>query len=480
MLIYEDTPDHVQAFRPVHKSQKPSTTSASLDSDDVTFIDCHTDPETHKDFILWVDIQQAFDEALLIRHKTKMLAFLKGPNYQTLEPRRIAAVPGIVLDVVVSGELPGVDVRIIQDLSLSTLPSSCTPHNPVYGLEEKAMENYNHVDISVTSQLSFQGSQVISACDQQEGSSGHRTSTESQPTTGTTNVQRREGPQENGAATSMDLMQTMIRAGQGNTNAQVALGDRYRKGDGVSRDRQAALDWYLKAAEQGHVHAQCNIGVLFCAEDEGVARIIDNSYKCGVSVQDNGDSELDGVDDIPRDRAKGLEWFLKAAHQGLAAAQFAVALFMFIDSDYDQANPDPTLLSTIIDWVSKAADQDHAMAQVFLAKFCGQGIGVPKDGAEAIKLVLKAVNRSGGIAECILGRLSMKGVAIPQDNSIALEWFVKGAEQGHNECQYEVAKSYKKRNGILVDRKKAIEWYTKASQNGHLQAKSDLKRLTGK
>ncbi|KAG0250772.1 hypothetical protein BGZ95_007104, partial [Linnemannia exigua] len=80
-----DTPKthHVQAFRSVHKSQKPSIVSAPLDSDNVTLIDCHTDPKTHKSFILWDDIRKEFDEALLVTHKTKMLAFVKGPDYQT-------------------------------------------------------------------------------------------------------------------------------------------------------------------------------------------------------------------------------------------------------------------------------------------------------------------------------------------------------------------------------------------------------------
>ncbi|KAG0357829.1 hypothetical protein BGX24_006129, partial [Mortierella sp. AD032] len=212
MLSNEGALDPVQAFRPVHKSHKPSTISAPLDSDDVTLIDCHTNPETHKDFILWVDIRQAFGEALLVRHKTKMLAFLKGADYQTLEPRRIAAVPGVVLDVVVGGELPDVDDRIVQELSLSTPPPSRTACYAVYGLEEQTVGSNNHIETPATSPLSFQEPEVISACDQQEGDGGYRASTESQPTIGATSAQRCDGPQENGAATFTDLMQTMIRA----------------------------------------------------------------------------------------------------------------------------------------------------------------------------------------------------------------------------------------------------------------------------
>ncbi|KAG0365484.1 hypothetical protein BGX24_004132 [Mortierella sp. AD032] len=401
-----------------------------------------------------------------------------------LEPRRIASVPGIVLDVLIGGELPAVDVfsvpRTVQELSLSTPPPSRTPYNPVYDLEERAMENYNHIERPTTSQLAFQGPQVISALDQEEGDGGHRTLlSESQHMSGTTSTQRCDSPQENNTATSMDLMQTMIRASQGDADAQVTLGDRYKRGDGVNRDRQAALDWYLTAAEQGHAHAQCNIGLLFCA-DISLERMVYYEQYCGDSVQDNGDSELDGDDDIPRDRAEGLEWCLKAAHQGLAAAQFAVAMFMFTDSNFDQANPDQTCKSAIIGWARKAAEQNHTVAQGFMRAVYVGGIDDPKARSQVFELLFKeGINRSGGYAECGMGWLYKSG-GVLLDDLTAFEWFVKGAEQGSDMAQYEVARCYEEGRGVSKNYEKAVDWYTKASQKGHHQAKRDLDRLTAK
>ncbi|KAF9147289.1 hypothetical protein BG015_011106 [Linnemannia schmuckeri] len=96
--------EHVQAFRSVHKSWKPSTITY-VDPDDIIHIECYTDPETHIDFILWDEIKQAFEEALFVRNKTKMLPYLKGSDYRPIEPKRIAAIPNVVLDVVVGGEV---------------------------------------------------------------------------------------------------------------------------------------------------------------------------------------------------------------------------------------------------------------------------------------------------------------------------------------------------------------------------------------
>ncbi|KAH7036132.1 hypothetical protein BKA57DRAFT_496917 [Linnemannia elongata] len=96
--------DHTQGFRAIHKTQRPSTFT-HIDPDDIIFIDCHTHPDTNRDFILWEDIQQAFEEALFVRHKAKMLPFVKGTDLRPVEPRRIAAVPDSVLDVVVGGDI---------------------------------------------------------------------------------------------------------------------------------------------------------------------------------------------------------------------------------------------------------------------------------------------------------------------------------------------------------------------------------------
>lgn len=76
------TQERVQGFRSVYKSEQHSTTSAPLDSTNITHIDCCTDPDTNKDFIFWEDIQQAFDQALFVRNKTKMLPFVRGKDYR--------------------------------------------------------------------------------------------------------------------------------------------------------------------------------------------------------------------------------------------------------------------------------------------------------------------------------------------------------------------------------------------------------------
>ena len=52
-------------------------------------------------------------------------------------------------------------------------------------------------------------------------------------------------------------------AEQGVAEAQLNLGNIYRKGRGVPQDYAEAVKWYSKAAEQGDAGAQYNLGLMY-------------------------------------------------------------------------------------------------------------------------------------------------------------------------------------------------------------------------
>ncbi|KAF9900244.1 hypothetical protein EC991_007697 [Linnemannia zychae] len=468
----DTTSDNVQAFRSVHKSQKLSTI-AVVDPDDIIYIDCHTDPDnSQKCFILWEDIQQAFESALFVRDsKAKMLPFVKGMDYRPLEPRRIAAVPGVVLDVVVGGESTALEVsslqKTIQDLSISKPPQhipSKTPRNPAFGLVEEAMQNYNHIERPATLPCTLRAPQAIVELDKHEGASRNNDATKNKPASWTASTQRRDDLQNRDAAPFEDLMQTMISASQGNADAQFTLGNRYRDGREVYRDRRAAMDWFLKAAEHDHEKAQFMIGVLYFQE---------KTFEQLLYLYRDDDESTHSDKGIPQDDMKALEWFLKAANQGLADAQFGVvAVTIAIHK-----NPDPETISTILDWCGKAANQNHGAAQTYMGFFNMRGFGILKDGYRASVWFLKAIGRAAGLAEFGLGCLYEEGNGFPKDETIAFEWHLKSAEQGYRDGQLKVATRYDEGKGVLVNQEKAIEWYTKASKTGSFRAKTALKRL---
>ncbi|KAK3833194.1 MAG: hypothetical protein J3R72DRAFT_478095 [Linnemannia gamsii] len=167
----------VQAVRPVNKNGLDSVFN-STPAPKIIYFDCHIDPTTKKAFVLWDDIRLAFSDALYARHMDKVVPFMKGMDFMPLQPLRIAAMPDVVLDLVLDAPLMNTEAATsqvssqtpIQDTTKettvqdeATVRTGASAHfsasatinetkaitigrNPAFGLVEAAMQNYNHID----------------------------------------------------------------------------------------------------------------------------------------------------------------------------------------------------------------------------------------------------------------------------------------------------------------------------------------------
>ncbi|KAG0365196.1 hypothetical protein BGX24_004237 [Mortierella sp. AD032] len=376
MLHQDDDPEElIQAVRSVNKNSPPSAVPPA-NADDIFYLNYHIDPDTKKPFILWDDILQAFEDPLQVRHNARMLPFLKSPEFVTVEPRRISAVPSAVLDVIVGG--PSTDVekessRVAGQESLTPTPQTKEEEdpdresaksngtttdtrvrrNPAYGLEEVAMDNYRNND-NPAFHPTPRAPQFI-------------------PDTETPI----SNPESDSTKVPKAHAQTLTAATLGDRAAQVALGDIYRDGEGVDQDYQTAMDWYLKAADQGHHDAQYNIGVLY-------------DYGRGV----------------PRDYTQAMAWYLKAANQGNADAQNSLG------SLYKKGQGAPQDYSQAAGWYLKAADQGNANAQSNIGELFEKGQGVSKDHAKAMEWYQKATDQGAVRAKKFLDSLEKKGKTV--------------------------------------------------------------------
>ncbi|KAG0276433.1 hypothetical protein BGZ95_007540 [Linnemannia exigua] len=107
----------VQELRQVYING-PAATATTVTASEVVLVETHMDDTTGKEFVLWGDILMAFKHALHVRHGSKVLAYLKGPGYKTLDPPRISAVTGAILDVYVE-----VDPMAIVEAPVATSQS---------------------------------------------------------------------------------------------------------------------------------------------------------------------------------------------------------------------------------------------------------------------------------------------------------------------------------------------------------------------
>jgi len=92
-------------------------------------------------------------------------------------------------------------------------------------------------------------------------------------------------------------------AKQGDAEAQLHLGNMYKKGKGVPKDYKEAVRWYRKAAEQGEAYAQSCLGDMY-RDGEGV----------------------------PQNYKEAVRWYRKAAEQGYVRTQYTLGV-MYRDGE---------------------------------------------------------------------------------------------------------------------------------------------------
>ena len=101
------------------------------------------------------------------------------------------------------------------------------------------------------------------------------------------------------------------------------------RGQRVPRAYAEAVHWYRRAAEQGHVYAQSNLGIMY-AEGRGVPRDYAEAVRWYRKAAEQGDAEAQGNlgvmyqlgRGVPQDYAEAVRWYRKAAEQGEANSQY--------------------------------------------------------------------------------------------------------------------------------------------------------------
>jgi TPR repeat protein len=148
-----------------------------------------------------------------------------------------------------------------------------------------------------------------------------------------------------------ELLELRQKADKGDPAAEFALGKRYETGSGVESNLTEAANWFRKAAEQGHAHAQFFLSFYYLAGTGGV-----ESNLC-----------------------EAVKWCRKAAEQGFSDAQTGLG------SCYAQGWCVQSNQNEAVKWYRKAAEQGELSGVISLGKCYVNGDGVPKDLVEAYK-----------------------------------------------------------------------------------------------
>lgn len=131
-------------------------------------------------------------------------------------------------------------------------------------------------------------------------------------------------------------------------------------------DSEEAVKWYRKAADQGHVKAQYELGICYLSNH-------------GVRGRDKAKNEK-----------KGMAWVLKSANRGYAPAMFAMGCIYKDGLENMELEEDEELA---FKWFLKAAKKGSSEA-LYLVGLCYEnGEGVKKDKKKALMWYHKAVDK---------------------------------------------------------------------------------------
>ncbi|KAF9094384.1 hypothetical protein BGX23_002176 [Mortierella sp. AD031] len=191
-MLQADTPqESVQALRAIDQTGTPS---------EVIHIETHLDV-SGKEVVLWDDILVAFENAINVRHQTKVVQYLKGPDLRALDPLRIAAIRTLSW---ISTRNPDYDPMEMANTLLKEFNIPMAPPRGPQTDSDNATGNYTLHDHSIVIQPSVSTT---------TNNTPHRAPHVS--------VKNSTG---DGTIIIEDMAETMFKAKKGDMKAQVKLG----------------------------------------------------------------------------------------------------------------------------------------------------------------------------------------------------------------------------------------------------------------
>ncbi len=240
-------------------------------------------------------------------------------------------------------------------------------------------------------------------------------------------------------------------AEQGDAEAQLHLGKCYL--GKICVNFAEAEKWLLRAAKQGHVVAQYELGDFYY-----------NLYYHWLNAED---ADFDYY-------IEGLKWLHKAAERGYADAQCKLGT-LYLNGVYEEDEEGNGSYigqsdTEAFKWLHKAAEQGHTVAQYKL----GESYQF-RDDAEALKWFSIAAEQGHDKAQYELGHSYYSGDwVVDKDYTKAAKWLLKAAEQENSDAQYELGNCYYYGLGVVEDKSEARKWFRKAAEHGNVRAKNML------
>jgi len=246
----------------------------------------------------------------------------------------------------------------------------------------------------------------------------------------------------------------LAAAESGDKLSQWQLGEVYQSRWSAEKNQEKAFYWMEKAAKQGVVGAQKSLAGMYWS-GTGVTK--DSGKACYWYKQASNDPDYD------------IGLCLKKANYKYVKPRASVkeCLNHYKSRQYDKA------FTTCM----TAAKLDNLQAQYLLANMYQLGLGLNKNGEQAMYWYKSSADSGYRWSQFELAQLYRTGNAGIQDSRKAVEYYQLAAEQGHAEAQMSLGVMYFQGDGTKINMEKARYWWEKADKNGIARAKDALKMI---
>lgn len=182
------------------------------------------------------------------------------------------------------------------------------------------------------------------------------------------------------------------------------------------------------------------------------------------------ESGLDAV--YAGDQAKALSIWKILAARGDVRAQYRLARLYDLNSTSNEKNP-----QRAIDWYRKAAEQGLAAAQSRLGELIAEGRGVPEDPVRAFEFWRAAAEQGHAAGQYSLGLAYFRGAGTSENTELAKKWLRASAGGGYAPAQFVLGQLRNEGLVVAQDQGLALAWFLRATDNGHLEATAQVRAL---
>ena len=225
------------------------------------------------------------------------------------------------------------------------------------------------------------------------------------------------------------------------------------------------VEWYKKAANSGDTDA-----MIMLADFYMKGKIVEQSFEKGVQwIQKawEGGSSVAGVNlafcflngrGVEKNEEKAIE-ILRKAGEGNAIAQFSLGIIFYEKSDFVQAK----------NLFERAADNGHAEACAYLGELLLEGKGTEKDVGRALSCFKTSAMKDNPVGKYWMGRVVLEGFHLERKVQVGRKYLIESAEEEFAPAAFLLFESYLDEH-MGRNEEEAMKWAEFASNLEHGEA----------